>query len=161
MLNVRKHSRLACQDVEMTRFWTCMPSCGGDQNLGQCSRRTGPQNLHWMQSGQLKPSCLTRHLWRKKIHTHTHTHTHGLVLVLVLAPLPDTGHMVSFCKEAKPDGTSQLETTLNVEQPVKAIPSDLAPMGEIFTHPCARHTTASETDGAQPGVTAPCIHPGL
>ena len=58
----------------------------------------------------------------KQTHTDTHRHTH--LYLLVLAPLPDTGHVVSFYKEAKPGRTAKLETPLDVERPAEAILSD-------------------------------------
>ena len=68
------------------------------------------------------------------MHTHTHTHT-------------DTGHVVSFYKEAKPDRTAKLETPLDVERPAKAILSDPAPMGEGNIHPPMGSPHHSEWEG--------------
>ena len=108
--------------------------------------------------------CLLNPEAHTHTHTHMHTNTHTCLLVLVLAPLPDTGHVVSFCKEAKPDRTTKLETPLDVEQPAEAILSCLTLhlwAKEMFTHSWARHTTVSGKDGVQPRVTAPCVRPGL
>ena len=55
--------------------------------------------------------------------------------------------MVSFCKEAKPDRTTQLETKLDVEQPVKAISSDPVSMGEENIHPPMGLPNHSEWEG--------------
>ena len=72
--------------------------------------------------------CIHTH---KHTHTNTHTHTH----TLVLAPLPDTGHVVSSCKEPKLNRTIQLVTPLVMERPVEAILPDPAPIGEGNIHP--------------------------
>ena len=81
------------------------------------------------------------------MYTHLHTHSHTHILVPVLAQLPDTGHMVSSFKEAKPDRMTTLETTLDVEQPVEAVLSDPAPMGERNIHPPMGWPHHSEWEG--------------
>ena len=68
-------------------------------------------------------------------------------LVLVLTPLPDTGHVVSFYKEAKPDRTTKLETSLDGEWPVTTILSALAPMGKRNIHPLMGLPHHSEREG--------------
>ena len=90
-------------------------------------------------------------------HTQTHTHTHTHTVALVLAPLHDTGHMVSFSKEAKLDRKTLLETLLDVERPVTAMLSNPTPMGErnihlpmgthssTFTHTHTHHTHNTHT----------------
>ena len=79
-------------------------------------------------------------------HTHTYTHTHLYLYLHELAPLHDTGHVVSFSKEAKPDKMTLLETPLDGEQPVKAILSDPAPTGERNIHPPMGSPRHSEWD---------------
>ena len=69
--------------------------------------------------------------------------------------------MVSFCKEARPDRTTQLETTLDVERPVKAILSDPAHMGKTKVHPPMGSPQVSGKDGVQARVTAPSVRSGL
>ena len=56
------------------------------------------------------------------MHSLSHPHTLVLVIVLVLvlelAPLPDTGRVVYFYQEAKPDKTFKLETPSDLERPI-------------------------------------------
>ena len=93
--------------------------------------------------------------------------------MLLHAPLPDTGQVVSVCKEAKSDRMTKLESGnspgCGADSLKPSCPTRHIWVKKMLPHPWARHTTVSGKDGVQPrsdGTMCPsralglqCPHP--